>query len=82
MKFNESFIGMLNSYGGLVDIYMKRKNFEKALDCCLKSYKICLFKFGLEQRQTLIVYLTMKMVYFKLNPTGNFDQWLEEQMKE
>ncbi len=80
--FNESFIGMLNSYRGLADINLKRKNYEKALDYCFKSYMICILKLGLEQQQTLIVYLTMKTVYFKWKPESNFDQWLENKLKK
>lgn len=36
----------------------------------------------MDHTDTKIVYDNMKLAYSKLNPEGDFEQWLKEQMKE
>ena len=53
-----------------------------SLEYYLKAYKIFVFRFGIYHMDTQAVYTNMKKVYSKWKPEGNFNQWLEEQMKE
>lgn len=53
-----------------------------SLEFYLKAYKIFVFRFGLYHMDTQAVYFNMKKAYSQWRSEGNFDQWLEEQMKE
>ena len=56
--------------------------FGNSLEFYLKAYKIFVFRFGLYYMDTQAAYVNMKNVYSQWNPEGDFEQWLEEKMKE
>ncbi len=70
------------TYNDLAGIYLKQEKYKSALEYLLKSYKILEFKLGLNHQNTQIVYENMKIAYCEWNPEGNFEQWLDEKMKE
>lgn len=81
-KFNVSFMQVVDSYTGLARIYFKRVNCEKAINYLLKAYKILFSKLGLEHPNTQDFYVGLETLYNRWNPSGDFEQWLEEKMKE
>lgn len=82
--FGENHPDTIVIYNNLAYIYlcMQQDDFNKALDCCFKAYNISILKLGLNHPDTQRVYNNMKNVYSAWNPEGNFEQWLEEKMKE
>ena len=70
------------SYNNLAGMYMHQKKYRKALTYYIKAYKVLEFKLGQNHPNTQIVYENLKIPYFKCYPKGNFEQWLEEQMRE
>ncbi len=70
------------SYNNLALLYFMRKEYKISLVYCIKAYKIFVFKLGAGYPDTKISYLNMEIIYKKYNPKGNFNQWLEEKMKE
>lgn len=70
------------SYNNLAYLYEDGGEYGMALDNYLKAYKISMIKLGYKHPHTKIYYKNMEMAYTKWNPKGNFEQWLEEQMKE
>lgn len=63
-------------------MYESQEEYKTALTYYSKAYKIFLFRLGLNHPNTHIVYENMKLAYFEWNPKINFEQWLEEKMKE
>lgn len=45
------------------------------------TYKICVFQFGLNHPHTQGVYKNMEAAFTKWKPEGNFELWLEEQIR-
>jgi len=70
------------SYNNLAGVYYRQGEYKKALAYSLKAYKNLLFKLGLSHPHIQIVYKNMQVAYSNWNPEGNFEQWLEENMKE
>lgn len=70
------------SYFNLASNYVSQWKYGDALTFFFKSYNIFLSSFGVDHTDTKIVYDNMKLAYSKLNPEGDFEQWLKEQMKE
>ena len=70
------------SYNNLAGVYASQGNNKEALSNYLKAYRVCLFRLGKKHPNTKIVHENMKIAYLKCNPAGDFEQWLEEQMKE
>jgi len=70
------------SYNNLAGVYADQEKYETAMIYYFKAYKICLIKLGISHPHTQIIYENMRGTYLKKNPEGNFDQWLEEKMKE
>ncbi len=70
------------SYNNLARVYKKQGKYKNAFDFYFKAYKIFEYKFGLNNPDTQIAYENMKITFFKWNPEGNLEQWLEEKMKE
>ena len=70
------------SYNNLAGVYYNQGKYESAIIYYLKAYMICLFKFGYNHPNTHIVYGNMEIAYYEWKPEGNFNQWLEEKMKE
>ena len=69
-------------YYNLGALYARQGEYQNALVYCIKAYKIMIFKLGEDHPDTKITYKNMEMIYEKYNPKGNFNQWLEEKMKE
>ncbi len=78
--YGEDHLICARGYDGLAMLYGKAEKYELAVRYNLKTYKIQKEKeFNGSMRD---VYGEMKKTYYKWNPQGNFNQWLEEQMKE
>lgn len=71
-----------NSYNNLADICNKLGENKIALDYYIKAYLIVTFHFKSSHPYTQNIYNNMKMAYLQWNPKGNFNQWLEEQMRD
>ncbi len=71
-----------NSYNNLAELYYSQGNYSVSLSYCYKAYKICISKPGLNHPNTKLVYRNMQATYYKQNPEGDFNQWLEERLKE
>ena len=70
------------SYNNLARLYCAQKKYTRSLIYYYKAYKIFEYKLGFSHPNTQIVYDNMKLAYFEWNPEGNFELWLEENMKE
>ncbi len=70
------------SYNNLAGVYESQGKYKGAISYYIKAYNVFLHKLGVNHPNTQIVYDNMKIAYSEWNPKGNFDQWLEEQMKE
>ena len=70
------------SYHGLAAIYRAEEDYQKAVNYFFKAYNILFLKLGLMHPNTKAVYNDMIMTYFEWNSEGDFNQWLEEKMKE
>ena len=70
------------SYNNLAFVYDSQGKYQIALTYYLDSYKVLVFRLGMNHSHTHIVYKNMKIAYCEWNPDGNFEQWLEEKMKE
>ncbi len=69
------------SYNNLAGIYNNQGEYKKALRYYQKAYNIFLLKLGQNHPSTQIVYENMKLEYTKWNAEGDFEQWLEENIK-
>ena len=70
------------SYNNLALLYESQREFKIALTYYLNSYTVLVFKFGINHPHTQIVYKNMKMAYHEWDAKGDFEQWLEENMKK
>ncbi len=70
------------SYNNLAGVYAYQGNNEEALSYYLKAYRIYMLRLGKKHPNTQIVHGNVKIAYSEWNPDGDFEQWLEEQMKE
>ena len=70
------------NYNNLANVYTSQKEYKKAVSYYLKAYKILVCRLGLNHPNTQIVYKNMQAAYSDWNSEGDFEQWLEEQMKE
>lgn len=66
----------------LAEIYDIQGEFQKALFCFYEAYRIWVYRLGLRHSKTQSAYKKMEKTYLECNQEGNFEQWLEEQMKE
>ncbi|MEH2957837.1 tetratricopeptide repeat protein [Candidatus Merdisoma sp. JLR.KK006] len=69
-------------YNNIAYVYMSQNEFKIALAYFFKAYKILTFNLGLNHSNSEIVYKNMKNTFYKWDPEGDFEQWLEEQMKK
>lgn len=69
-------------YNNLAGLYEAQEKYSEALFYYLRAYKICVYKLGLNHLSTQVCMKNMEMAYLESNPEGNFNQWLDEQMKE
>ena len=70
------------SYNNLAYVYTSQGNNEEALSYYLKAYRICMLRLGKKHPNTQIVHKNVKIAYSEWNPDGDFEQWLEEKMKQ
>ena len=70
------------SYNNLAGLYTNQGDNKEALSNYLKAYRVCLLRLGKKHPNTKIVHENMKIAYLEWNPAGDFEQWLEERMKE
>lgn len=66
----------------LANIFEKRGDSAKALEYNLNGYRILANKVTPIHPDFQKAYNNLQRVFFECNPNGNFEQWLEEQMKE
>ena len=78
----KKYTDIVRIYGNLAAMYEKKGEYQQVLCSDLEVYKIWFGKFGLNHQKTQESYNMLKSTYFKCNSRGNFEQWLEEQMKE
>ena len=69
-------------YNNLATVYEAQGEYQKAMSYCFKAYNILLIRLGSDHPNTRIVLENMKETCYKWKPDGNFEQWLEEKMKE
>lgn len=62
-------------------MYKSQGEYKIALTYYLNSYKILVFRLGMNHPHTQIVYENMKIAYCEWNTEGDFEQWLEKNMK-
>ena len=70
------------SYNNLAVLYKNQSEYKDATTYYLRAYKIFKFKLGLLHSYTQFTYKNMEISYYKWNPEGNVDQWLEENMEK
>lgn len=71
-----------NSYNTLGLVYIAKKEEQTALFFFLKAFKIWVSMHGSSSLNIKIAFDNMKLAYYAWNSQGNFEQWLEEKMKE
>ncbi len=70
----------IKCYNSLAFLYNNSK--EMQLNYFFKVYRFCFIKLGQNNLYTCVAYENIEKVYHKWNQKGDFEQWLEEQMKE
>lgn len=70
------------SYNNLAGLYYDQGRYEIAITYSYKAFKILVSKLGMNYPNTQIVYKNFERIYIECNPEGDFEQWLEEKMKE
>ena len=70
------------SYNNLAGVYFRQRKYELALSYFIKAYKVFISKIGFRHPHTKILHQNIEIAYAEWNPEGNFEQWLEEQMKK
>lgn len=70
------------SYNNLGNLYESQGRYEIAVNYFRMAYNVCLRRLGTGHPHTKIAFKNMRSAYYKWNSEGNFDQWLEEQMKK
>ena len=71
-----------NSYNNLAGLYESQGKYKISLSYYCKAYTIFLHKLGVNHPNTQKVYKNFELAYMAYNPEGDFEQWLEEEMKE
>lgn len=70
------------SYNNLAGISKRKNDYKTALGYCIKAYEVFLRTLGWNNSNTQIIVKNMKQAYTEVYNTDDFEQWLEEQMKE
>ncbi|MDE6056306.1 MAG: tetratricopeptide repeat protein, partial [Lachnospiraceae bacterium] len=70
------------SYNNLALVYDSQGEYKISLNYLLKSYNIFLLRLGQSHLNTQIVYKNMQWTYSKWKPEGDFEQWLEINIKQ
>lgn len=73
--------GVVTYYNDLAGLCYKFDDYKKAATYFFITYKICVFQFGLNHPHTQGVYKNMEAAFTKWKPEGNFELWLEEQIR-
>ena len=78
----KKYIDIVRIYGNLAAMYEKKGEYQQVLLSNFKAYNICFLELGLNHEKTQKRYNMLKNTFYKWNPEGNFEQWLEEKIKE
>ena len=70
------------SYNNLAHVYDCQGEHQKALAYYVVAFKMLAHKLGLKHPNTQAIYGNLLAAYYTWNLGGDFDQWLEEKMKE
>lgn len=81
-ELGEENVGTAIIYNNLARLYTGKGNHIDALNYFFKAYHILVSNWGTKHPNTKGCCENMKKVYSRLNTKYNFDQWLEEKMKE
>lgn len=68
-------------YNNLAYMYKSQGKNKMAISCYFKAYNILLFSLGIDHPRTQIVYENLKFLFEMSNPEGDFEQWIEENLK-
>jgi len=87
IQIGESVMGKEHSYtaigyNNLAGVYIEQGKIDRAIIYYHKAYQVFVNKFGRDDPDTQVVYGNLEAIYRAYNPEGNFEQWLEEKMKE
>ncbi len=72
----------ISSYCNVASAYAHMKEYFNALEYMLKAYKISSSKLLHTDYGRQDIYKEMRIIYLLWNPKGNFEQWIEENMKK
>ena len=70
------------SYNNLAVVYYNQEKYKISLSYYYKAYRIFVSKLGVDHPNTQKVYKNFELAYMAYNPEGDFEQWLEEKIKE
>ena len=70
------------SYHNLAVVYESQGEYKRALAFYLKSFKVLVFKLGINHTNTQYVYKNMKGAFCEWDSGDNFEKWLEENMEK
>lgn len=73
---------IVSFYNNLAILYLEQKEYGKTLEMFLKIYRFLLLKLEIKGWDIQMLLDFMETIYNKFNQENNFEQWLEEQMKE
>ena len=68
-------------YSNLGYLYKSQGRYEIAINYCCKAYNVFVCRLGIDHPHTKVALRNMRCVYFEWNPDGDFEQWLEAEMK-
>lgn len=68
-------------YNNLAILYLLQEEYQKAITYSLRAFRIMVTK-ECKNENVAVFYETMAKAYSRLNPNGNFNEWLRENMKE
>lgn len=69
-------------YNNMSANFYARNDYEGALTNEVRAYSCMYYNIGLEDPNTKVMYDKLKSLYSEIIPEGDFEQWLEEQIKE
>lgn len=87
IQLNENLLGKEDietavNYNDLAILYAEEERYELAVSYFVNAYMIFKNKLGFDNPNTNVCRVNTEILYKEWNPEGNFEQWLEEQMKE
>ncbi len=69
------------SYNNLAYVYERQGRYEIAINYYCKAYSVFVCRLGIDHPHTKVTLKNMRCVYSEWNPDGDFEQWLEDEMK-